>query len=48
MFDKDVIKNRWVEYVDELYIDNQGGIPEINDLTGPSILQSEEEQGIKV
>eukprot|EP00794_Sanderia_malayensis_P015552 gene15552-17137_t len=47
LFDKEDIKKRWVEYIGELYDDDQGDIPTVSNLEGPCILHSEVEQAIK-
>ena len=50
LFDEDEIKLRWEEYVSELYNDDRGNPPEIdddNDDEGTEVLMSEIEQAIK-
>jgi hypothetical protein len=47
LFDEDEIKTRWEEYVSELYDDNRGDQPEIEDENGEEVLLSEVEKAIK-
>ena len=47
LFDEDEIKTRWEEYVSELYDDNRGDQPEIEDENGEEVLFSEVEKAIK-
>jgi hypothetical protein len=47
LFDLPDIKQRWVEYVGELFQDNRGTKPEPQNNEGPPILRSEVERAIK-
>ena len=47
LFDEDEIKSRWEEYVSELYNDDRGDPPEIEDDDGEEVLISEIEKAIK-
>ena len=47
LFDEDEIKTRWEEYVSELYNDDRGDPPEIEDDDGEEVLISEIEKAIK-
>jgi endonuclease/exonuclease/phosphatase family metal-dependent hydrolase len=41
LFEEQDINKRWVEYVGELYNDDRGDIPDIEEKTGPSIMTDE-------
>ena len=47
LFDAEDITNRWVEYVEDLYFDERGTLPDIMNDDGQTILQSEVEGVIK-
>lgn len=47
LFDEDEIKSRWEEYVSELYNDDRGDPPEIDNDDGEEVLKSEIEKAIK-
>ena len=47
LFNEDVIMSRWEEYVSELYNDDRGDPPEIEDEVGEEVLISEIENWIK-
>ena len=47
LFDEDEIKTRWEEYVSELYNDDRGDPPEIEDDDGEEVLISEIEKAGK-
>ncbi|KAG1710423.1 Craniofacial development protein 2 [Nymphon striatum] len=46
-FDEETIKERWVEYIRELYDDQRGEIPDIGEITGTPITKDEVECVIK-
>ena len=47
LFEEDEIKARWEEYVSELYNDDRGDAPEIEDDDGEEVMISEIEKAIR-
>ena len=47
LFETEAIVDRWTEYVEELFDDERGDNPMKSFLSGPSILTSEVEKGLK-
>ena len=47
LFEEDAIQERWWEYIGELFDDERGEVPNIEQLEGPTILEAEVDKAIK-
>ena len=47
LFEEDDIQERWCEYNGELFDDDRGEVPNIEQLEGPTILEAQVEKAIK-